>query len=120
MYSRGEGAWSSSLEMFASRFSEASEIPREVHSSLFWLVLIDSAPDPIGQKTDDVPVEVLNVVLHHTGVEGVFEHPGLAVPGRPVTANGVSTNGENASGTRESRRRYQIRMKQKVLVCDEN
>ena len=68
MYSRGEGAWSSSLEMFASRFSEASEIPREVHSSLFRLVLIDSAPDPIGQKTDDVPVEVLNVVLHHTRV----------------------------------------------------
>ena len=31
-------------------------------------MLIDSAPDPIGRKTDDVHVEVLNVVLHHTGV----------------------------------------------------
>ena len=68
MYSRGEGARSSFLEMFASRFLEASEIPQEVRSSLFWLVLIDSAPDPIGQKTDDVCAEVLNVVLCHTGV----------------------------------------------------
>ena len=53
-------------------------------------------------------------------VEGDFGHLRLAVPGRPVTANGVSTNGENASGTRENRRRSQIRMKEKVLVCDEN
>ena len=68
MYSRGEGARSSSLEMFASRFSEASEIPWVVRDSLFWLVLMDSAPDPIGRKTDGVRVEVPNVVLRCTGV----------------------------------------------------
>ena len=27
-------------------------------------------------------------------VEGVFEHPRLAAPGRPVTANGVSLKGK--------------------------
>ena len=32
-------------------------------------MLTDSAPDPIGQKTDDVHVEVPNVVLHCTGVK---------------------------------------------------
>ena len=31
-------------------------------------MLIDSAPDLIGQKTDDVHVEVPNVVLRHTRV----------------------------------------------------
>ena len=45
---------------------------------------------------------------------------GFVEPGRPITANGVSINGENASGTRGNRRRYQIRMKRKVLACDEN
>ena len=60
------------------------------------------------------------VECHGNGVEGDFEHLRLAIPGRPVTANGVSTNGENASGTRENCRRSQIRMKEKVLICDEN
>ena len=31
-------------------------------------MLIDSAPDPIGRKTDDVRAEAPNVVLRHTGV----------------------------------------------------
>ena len=32
-------------------------------------MLIDSAPDPIGQKTDGVHAEVPNVVLCHTVVK---------------------------------------------------
>ena len=31
-------------------------------------MLTDSAPDPIGRKTDDVHAEVPNVVLYHTRV----------------------------------------------------
>ena len=52
-------------------------------------------------------------------MEGVFEHPRLAVLGCPVTANRVSINGENASGTCEKCHRYLTQMKQRVLVCDE-
>ena len=51
-----------------------------------------------------------------TTVEGVGIRLRFGEPGRPVTANGVSTKGENASGTRESRCRYQIRMKHDVFV----
>ena len=51
-----------------------------------------------------------------TTVEGVGIRLRFGEPGHPVMANGVSLNGENTSGTRESRCRYQIRMKHDVFV----
>ena len=56
------------------------------------------------------------LVVYLYVVEGVGIRLRFGEPGRPVTANGVSLNGKNASGTRESRCRYQIRMKHYVFV----
>ena len=48
---------------------EASEFAQGVCGLCAWLVLRDSAPEPIGQKKDAGCAEVLNVVLHCTGVK---------------------------------------------------
>ena len=64
VFLRGEGE----VELLASLLLEASEFAQDLHGVCARWALIDSAPEPIGRKTDFVQVEVPNVVLHHPGV----------------------------------------------------
>ena len=64
MFLQGEGEF----ELLASLLLEASEVARDLCRVCTRWALIDSALEPIGQKTDFVRVEVPNVVLHRPGV----------------------------------------------------
>ena len=52
----------------ASISSEASGLAWDALVPGAGLVLIDSAPEPMGQKIDDTRAEALKVVLHRTGM----------------------------------------------------
>ena len=64
VFLQGEGE----VELLASLLLEASEFAQDLHGVCTRWALIDSAPEPIGRKTDFVWAEVPNVVLHHPGV----------------------------------------------------
>ena len=64
VFLRGEGE----VELLASLLLEASEFAQDLCGVCARWALIDSAPEPIGRKTDFVRVEVPNVVLRRPGV----------------------------------------------------
>ena len=68
MYSRGVGEQCSQELPVASTSSEASWLAQDALIPGAGLVLIDSAPEPMGRKIDDTHAEVPKVVLRHTGV----------------------------------------------------
>ena len=70
MYSR-PGELRSLAVVLASSVSKAVESSRGVRGLC---ALIDSAPEPIGLKTDEALAEVPKVVLHHTGVRDDRAH----------------------------------------------
>ena len=68
IYSRGVGERCSRELPVASTSSEASGLVRDALVPGAGLVLIDSAPEPMGRKIDDAHAEAPKVVLHRTGV----------------------------------------------------
>ena len=68
IYSRGVGEWHFRELPVASTSSEASWLAWDALVPGAGLVLIDSAPEPMGQKIDDACAEAPKVVLHRTGM----------------------------------------------------